>query len=32
MIDNFNMMREDIILVLEQNKTVINSLSPEVVQ
>lgn len=32
MIENFNSMREDIILALEQNKDAINSLSPEVVK
>lgn len=32
MIENFNNMRDEIIGVLEQNKTAINSLSPEVVR
>ena len=32
MIQNFNIMREEIIMVLEQNKAAINSLSPQVVR
>lgn len=32
MIENFNIMREEIIMVLEQNKVAINSLSPQVVR